>query len=284
MNGLRFTGGEGLMDTFIGFDSAWMDNPKAPGAITAVSIESGHEAHWHPPQLVSFEGALAFIQKVRSPDGVTIVGLDQPTVVLNATGTRPVERVAASVISWMGGGVQPSNTGRTGMFGANAPVWRFLSDLGAVEDPEVARVAPVGLYVVEVYPALAIASLRPAFFGRLAGPRYNPARRRTFGLHHWIAVAQAAAGEADRFGANSMGAWCRSAAALAKPCKADQDRLDAALCALIAMRWRLGPRDASLLLGDLASGYMVLPINPVVRARLGEAARIVGVLMDGAAA
>ena len=82
------------MDTFIGFHSAWTGNPKAPSAIAAVSTKAGQEADWHPPQLVPFDGALAFIQKVRSPDGRTIVALDQPTVVPNATGDRPVERVA----------------------------------------------------------------------------------------------------------------------------------------------------------------------------------------------
>lgn len=47
------------MDTFVGFDSAWTDNPKAPGAIAAVSIQDGNAICWHPPRLVSFDGALA---------------------------------------------------------------------------------------------------------------------------------------------------------------------------------------------------------------------------------
>ena len=102
------------MDTFVGFDSAWTDNPKAPGAVAAVSIQDGTVVSWHPPRLVSFDGALAFIREVRSTDGVTLVALDQPTIVANATSMRPVERVAASLISWLGGGVQPSNTGRVG--------------------------------------------------------------------------------------------------------------------------------------------------------------------------
>jgi len=39
-----------------------------------------------------------------------------------------------------------------------------------------------------------------------------------------------------------------------------------------------------LVLGDLASGYMVLPASPAVRARLGEAARKLGVPVDGVVA
>lgn len=269
------------MDTYIGFDSAWTDNPKAPGAIAAVLLRGDRVVAWRPPQLVSFAGALAFIRDAHSLTGMTLVALDQPTVVANATSMRPVERAAASLISWLGGGVQPSNTGRVGMFCAASPVWGFLSALDAVQNPEAARNAVDGLYLVEVFPALALASLRLDFFGRLASPRYNPARRKTFKLADWARVADTAALEADRFGCSEMAQWCREAGALPRPAKADQDRLDAVLCVLIALRWRRRPREESMLLGDLASGYMVLPVSPEVRERLRGAAKRVGVAVDG---
>ncbi len=268
------------MDIFIGFDSAWADNPLAPGAICAVGLEGGVPAVFHRPRLVSFSQALAFIEEVRSPSGVTLVALDQPTLVPNATSMRPVERAAASLISWMGGGVQPANRGRTGMFCDAAPIWRFLAALGAEEDPERARGAPDGLFVMEVFPALALASLGPDFFGRLAGPRYNPMRRKTFCARDWVRVADAAAAEARAFGCVELAEWCQEAGALARPRKADQDMLDAALCVLIALRWRLRPRRDSLLLGDLTSGYMVLPVSEPVRERLSLAAARCGVPVD----
>ena len=269
------------MDTFVGFDSAWTDNPRAPGAITAVSVQGSNIVCWYPPRLVSFDGALAFIREVRSRDDATLIALDQPTVVANTTGMRPVEKAAATLVSWLGGGVQPSNTGRVGMFGAASPVWRFLSDLGAVEDPEAARAASGGLFLIEVFPALALASLCPEFFGRLAAPRYNPARRKTFKLADWARVAEAAAVEADGLSCRELAVWCRGTGALHRPTKGDQDKLDAALCALIALRWRRRPREASLLLGDLTSGYMVMPASPAVRARLCGAACKFGVAVDG---
>jgi predicted RNase H-like nuclease len=197
---------------------------------------------------------------------------------------RPVERVTASLISWLGGGVQPSNTGRVGMFCAASPIWGFLAALGALEDPEKSRTAASGLYLIEVFPALALASLHPSFFGRLAAPRYNPGRRKTFALADWARVAGTAAAGADGFGCFEMATWCRTLGTLDRPTKAGQDRLDAALCTLIALWWRLRPREESLLLGDLASGYMVTPAIPAVRARLESAARRVGVAVDGVAA
>ncbi len=272
------------MDTFVGFDSALTDNPKAPGAIAAVSVQDGNVVSWHPPRLVSFEGALAFTREVRATDGVALVALDQPTIVTNATSMRPVERAAASLISWLGGGVQPSNTERVGMFCAEFPLWRFLSALGAEENPEAARTARDGLFLMEVFPATALASLHPDFFGRLAAPRYNPGRRKTFRPEDWVRVAGAAAAEAEALGCEDLAAWCHQAGALPRSTKVDQDMLDAAICTCIAVRWRRRPREQSLLLGDLSSGYMVMPVSAAVRSRLFEAACKVGVAVDGSPA
>jgi predicted RNase H-like nuclease len=86
----------------------------------------------------------------------------------------------SSLIGWMGGGVQPANRSRTMFFGEAAPIWRFLENLAAIGDPEMARVADQGVYLLEVFPALALAAFDPAFFGRLKGPRYNPDRRKVF--------------------------------------------------------------------------------------------------------
>lgn len=269
------------MDIYIGFDSAWTDNLKACGAICAVGIEDGHLAEFHSPQLVSFDQALTFIREVRSKEGNTLVALDQPTIVPNMTSMRPVERVAASLVSWLGGGVQPSNRGRRGMFCDASPIWRFLSALGAVEDPEQARTANTGLYLIEVFPALALASLSRTLFKRLGAPRYNPDRRKTFRQEHWISVAEAAAKEAEALHCDKLAEWCREAGRYARPRKMNQDMLDSILCALIALRWRLCPRTESLLLGDLASGYMVLPATSEVRLRLTAPAVKNSVPMDG---
>jgi predicted RNase H-like nuclease len=167
------------------------------------------------------------------------------------------------------------------MFCANSPLWRFLSTLGAVEDPEAARVASHGIFLMEVFPAIALSSFEASFFGRLAGPRYNPDRRKTFQVDYWGRVARAAASQANSLGCPDLALWCLQAAEIVRPAKADQDRLDAALCVLIALRWRRSPRAESLLLGDLKTGYMVLPASADVRGRLAEAASRYGVPLDG---
>jgi predicted RNase H-like nuclease len=151
--------------------------------------------------------------------------------------------------------------------------------LGAVQDPNSARIAGTGLYLMEVFPALALASL--GFFGPKAAPHYNPGRKKTFRIHDWERVGAVAAKRADDLGCEKLAEWCRCARAIHEPRKADQDKLDAALCALIALRWRTQSRDESVMLGDLSSGYMVTPATAAVRERLSSAATKCGVAIDG---
>jgi predicted RNase H-like nuclease len=188
-----------------------------------VSTRDRQPVRFYAPQLVSFVQALKFIQEIATEDGVTLVALDQPTVVANLTSMRPVDRVAASVVGWLGGGVQPANRGRRGLFCDNAPIWRFLLALGATENPEMARTAASGLFLMEVFPALALPSMEPNFFGRLSAPKYNPNRKRTFRLADWVRVAEVAAQEASSFGCEDFAHWCRSAGAIERPQKSDQD-------------------------------------------------------------
>lgn len=232
-----------ITDTLIGFDSAWTDKKNAPGAICALVLQGSRLVDFHEPRLSTFDQALAFIAEVQSPSGATLIALDQPTVVPNLTSMRPVERVAASLVSWLGGGVQPSNRGKIGMFCDHSPIWTFLARLGAQERPEEARTASSGLHLMEVFPALALPSLDQQFFGRLAEPRYNPARKKTYRVGDWERVAKAAARNFEEFGALSAAAWCTTQSENNAPKKADQDRLDSMLCLLVAMYWRLASRE-----------------------------------------
>ena len=269
--------------TFVGFDSAWTDNRSHPGAICAIHYDGERFSDFREPALVSFGQALDFIQAIHKPDHQTLVAIDQPTIVPNHSGMRPCERVAASPVSWLGGGVQPANRSKVGMFDDGAPIWSFLRDLSAVEDPERARTAEIGLYVMEVFPALALAALHGDFSGRMRGPRYNPARRKTFCQKDWDRVVEVVVAEALALRCESFDDWCASSKAIGAPQKSDQDKLDAVICLLVAIRWRLKPRDTSVMVGDLESGYIVAPVNAEIRQRLLSKAMALSVEIDGRA-
>ena len=262
-------------DTIIfGFDSAWSD--KSPGAICALAFDQRGEVTFHTPTAVGFAGALDYIRARRQSHACVIVALDQPTIVPNKTGMRPAERVAASLLSFTGGGVQPAFRKKKSMFGDCAPIWQFKDDLGADDDPQKARHADKGTYLIEVFPALALAGLVSGFAARLGAPKYNP-RNRKFRQAHWIKVVDEVADVANTLYLSGVGAWCSQLPTIKKPTKKEQDCLDAVICALVGFIWRACARDESVVIGDTERGYIVAPVSAGTDQRLRNAAKKVGV-------
>src|ERR1035441_5705020 len=166
----------------IGFDSAWTAH-KSGAIVGVIHSDDAKLAEFGPPQAVNFlqAGELITTWQAEFKPHSTLVLIDQPTIVPNATGQRPVEHIVSSAVSLRRGGMQPANTSRDGMFCASAPVWRFLSRCGGAAANPLVSVADTRVY--ETYPVLAMIAMgwlmedsRPA--GRL--PKYNPARRKTF--------------------------------------------------------------------------------------------------------
>ncbi|UPT98878.1 DUF429 domain-containing protein [Bradyrhizobium barranii subsp. apii] len=269
--------------TVVGFDSAWTDKAKAPGAVCAIRCNHNGELSSSEPELATFDQAFDFIAAEYLQCDVCVVALDQPTIVPNLGGMRPVDKVAASLISWLGGGVQPANRSKKGMFDDAAPIWRFKQRLKATDDAEVARSADSGLFLIEVFPALALPSLEAAYFGRLVAPRYNPANRKRFRLPDWIGITTMIHRHAEVLGLTSLATWAHNASLNASPKKSDQDKLDAVICALVGQSWRAKPRTETIMVGDLQSGYMIAPASPDVRTHLRNAAVIYNVPIDGCA-
>jgi predicted RNase H-like nuclease len=108
----------------VGFDSAWLVPERLPPFVRRLLMADGSPISM--PQLVGFAKAVEFIRSVHRDDRPTVIALDQPTIVPNASSMRPVDKVAASIVSWIGGGVQPANRGKISMFSDGAPIWRFI--------------------------------------------------------------------------------------------------------------------------------------------------------------
>lgn len=106
----------------------------------------------------------------RTAPSTTIALLDQPTIVTNTTGQRPVENIVGSAVSLRHGGMQPANTSRTEMFGPSAPIWPFLTRFGGPVNP---LEAVAGSAVIEIYPVLAEEELLLEELNERR-PRYTP--------------------------------------------------------------------------------------------------------------
>lgn len=133
-----------MREAYVGFDSAWAG--KKPGGIVWTSFEFGEFNCCTTPRLTSFDDAATLIQKLDGIHDYVLVAMDQPTVVPNTEGLRPVERVAGSLLGKLNSGVQSTNRSKP-PFNDDAPVWRFLSQISARECPLAARNGESGLHV-----------------------------------------------------------------------------------------------------------------------------------------
>ena len=275
-------------EAFVGFDSAWAGN--APGGIASATFSPDGLVDVRLPEPAGFDDAARIVEALASAHDYVLVAIDQPTVVPNQTGSRPVDRVAASLVSRLRGGVQPANQGKTRsgrtiqskvrMFGPEAPIWQFLRQIDAVQNPPESRSAATGRHIVEVFPALALPALEPEILKRKRAARYNPANSRRFSLPDWRLVALAASRHAAALHLDDLAEWARDLAELPRPTKTHQDYLDSAICLIVALQWRRAPRDQLTVIGDAQSGYMVSPVTPATRAILQSAAAKRGVPID----
>lgn len=260
----------------VGFDSAWTA-ANTGGLAGVLREEGGRCRELGLPDATNFENAAVRIASWREAcrPRRTVILIDQPTIVRNANGQRPVEHLIASPVSRRRGGMQPANTGRLGMFDADAPIWTFLACFGGTLDPlDCEHADPV---IVETYPTLALIALgwlredvRPS--GRL--PKYNPARP-TFLLDDWRWVCGRLAEALEHFGLVDIPRWLRQQEQRdTRPCKADQDGVDSCLCLLTA--FHLEAKLPCLRVGNRESGLIVVPDNAALREELAARCEATG--------
>lgn len=137
----------------VGFDSAWTATNS--GALVGVlHFDTGTFQSLGAPQIADYckaEEVILMWQEEQQKPAATIILLDQPTVVKNSTGQRPVESIVGLSVSLRYGGMQPANTSRKEMFGKEAPLWPFLTRFGGAANP-LESVADTRVF--ETYPVL----------------------------------------------------------------------------------------------------------------------------------
>lgn len=265
-----------MSELCVGFDAAWTMH--GTGAIVAVlRAPNGAVVELGPPRLVDYAEATAQLARWRAEHtpASTLVMLDQPTIVKNATSWRAVEAIVSSPIAAHRGAMQPANTSRADMFGEGAPVWGFLERLGGAAWPGAEHRGAARVY--ETYPALSLIALGRAqrdAKGRARLPKYNPERSKSFSLDDWWHVAGSVARALTARGLPELAAWAEELAGLAKPRKGDQDQLDALLCLEVALRW--ADDEACLVVGDRETGFLVVPHEASLQGRLEARCHAIG--------
>jgi len=264
-----------LTTLLVGFDSAWT-RTNSGALIGVLHRDDGTFSELGPPRIADYckaEGVILKWQAEEKP-AATIVLLDQPTIVKNATGQRPVENLVGSPVSLRYGGMQPANFSKEEMFGKEAPVWLFLNRFGGAANP----LEPVAqTRVFETYPVLTMIALGWTLTdsratGRL--PKYNPERRKTFSISDWRHVCRQASNAFHDRALTGIVRWIDDASGIGSPRKSDQDRLDACLCLLVALY--LAERKDCLMVGDWQTGYIVVPHDAALSMELETRCRRTG--------
>ena len=262
-----------MSDLLIGFDSAW--TPGNQGAIAAALLtDGGILLELGTPLTANFHQAGNLIESWRTKykPAMTLIMIDQPTIVMNDTGQRCVEKIVSSPIGKYRGGVQPANTGKASMFGKAAAIWKFLDELGGPSNPyHQPHTRDVEIY--EVYPSLALISLdwiHPPCKIKDQLPKYNPANK-NFCVCDWQYVCGHLSMILRHHGLTHIPAWIDSQSIKAvnsKPKKFEQDRLDACICLLIAIL--AAKRENLLVVGNMNCGYMVTPFSQALQVLLNN--------------
>jgi predicted RNase H-like nuclease len=260
-----------------GFDSAW--GRSARGAFA--SIRSG-AAGWSllGPASVDWREVYDVTREYCAGASAHIIAVDQPLIVRNATGSRPVEAAVRPTIGRFGGAVQPASHARAELFGPAAPIWEFLANVGGAIDPDRVPHAYGERFLFEVFPALGNLGLFRDSYARGRCFKYNPDND-TFSITDWRAICQATA---MAFAALPCCQAAKACADLSRamPNKTSQDFLDSLICILHAHSFWTRGSLGNLIVGDVKTGYIVVPAHPALAAELAANANIVGVPCRGA--
>ena len=111
-------------EAFIGFDSAWGGH--ALGALAWASFIDGQAADEGTPTCACFDDVANLAVKLREGNDYVLLAVDQPIIVPNQGGSRPVERVARALMGRLKSGVQSASRSNIALFGDDASIWSFL--------------------------------------------------------------------------------------------------------------------------------------------------------------
>ena len=275
-----------MTEAIVGFDSAW--GVKNNGAISFAVFEGDNLQRLSLPHLADFPDAARIIEMLRRECEYVLVAIDQPIIVPNLNGSRPVDLVVRSMMGQIGSAAQSASRNKEAMFGDGAPVWGFISRIGPPQYAgwttdlpenrgfvsfEAARDKAGQTHLIEVYPALALPTLEPTFMRRAEAARYNP-QRPNFSLDDWELVCGAVADWGNRLGLEALAGWAGEMVCpwdtLEGPVKRHQDKIDAALCLIIALQWRRQISGIHVV-GDIGTGYIVTPTSRETRVILEAA-------------
>ncbi len=241
---------------FLGLDLAW--SPRNPSG--AAILDGAGTLLEARGDLGDDADVVAWVREHAAR--TTVVGIDMPTIVPNATGVRPCERELARDFRAAHAGPHPANRSRFPDGGRARAILDVLAADGFTETLALpARAA--GRFAFEVFPHPAHVRL----FGLRTVFKYKKkARPWPDVLAAWADYRRALATLATAEPPLRLPAWIPEAVE-ARGYKRWDDTLDAITCAYVASYvWHFGTASERVrVYGDLTHGYIVVPNGPANR-------------------
>lgn len=247
------------MNAYVGIDLAWKDTNR-----TGLAAVDGTGRLVSSGALKSDDDLAEWLTKYAPKP--TVVAVDAPLIVPNATGQRLGEKLIGQSYGRYGASAYPANRGNP-LF--NPPrAERLAQRFGWEVDPA----SPIGdsrTVCIEVYP-------HPALVGLFALPQrvlYKKGANRRAGFLELAALLESV----PELRLADSGRWAELLAVIADPAPGDltriEDELDAILCAYLAWLWHHRPETLTVF-GTLEDGYIVAPPSPTHPALLTPSLKV----------
>lgn len=256
-----------VQTTYLGLDLAWSTR-NLTGAAALRGDSTGASLIEVPTLLRDLEAIVGFIQR-HAGDGPAIVTVDAPLLVPNVAGRRPAEAQLSRDFRTFEAGAHPANRALLDRDGSGVRGELLVERLTTYGFRPADRINPgeTGRLVTEVYPHAAMVAL----FGLRTTLKYKSRGRRSRDgrLAAWRAyqdyLRALESGDPPLFGHHGLLAT-EVATLRGASLKGYEDRVDALLCAYIALYAHRWGAQRCRTYGDLAHGWIYTPVPPAVRA------------------
>lgn len=239
---------------FLGIDLGWKSQPSG---LCYLEFIDGKLQIQDIDRKESIADILTWIDTCVTPEEPAIIGVDAPTLIPNATGSRLPDKLTHKHFGKYHAGCYPANLGlpfaeRTVKFGLE------LEARGFAHAPTIEPQKP-GRYQIEVFPHPAIVHL----FDLERILKYKKGRlsdRRLELIKLYNYITQILPTLTPPLGSLRLcGSFLPEIPTTGAALKEVEDKLDSLICAYVAAYWWYWGDQRNLVLGDRTTGYIVIP-------------------------
>ncbi|MEA5549727.1 DUF429 domain-containing protein [Anabaena cylindrica UHCC 0172] len=236
---------------FVGIDFGWKSQPSG---LCCLELIDGQLQLLNLDHQDAIADILTWIDKTVQADEAAIIAVDAPTLIPNSTGSRLPDKLSHKYFGKYHAGCYPANQ--------NLPFAERTINLGLELETRGFAHAPTiepqkpNRYQIEVFPHPAIVNLfNLERILKYKKGRISDRRSELIKLYNYILNILPSLSPPLRL----CGSFPSEIPTTGKELKAIEDQLDSLICAYVAAYWWYWGEKRNLVLGDLNTGYIVIP-------------------------